>query len=133
MSDISITGAMPNAIYPERAKAIVTPFEVEPLTPDEVAHLRVLRDTFEARFPPLPLSRTDMVVVSWAEIERQFLDLCAPWDQQEPCYEIRKAAQISRHEAPEQTVRWLFALARAASDLDTPEPVWGTGEAIPMP
>lgn len=133
MSFMSITGLVPHTLYPERARAVVTPFDVEPLRREEIARIRTLREAFEARFPPLPLSRDDVLVVSWAEIERQFLDLCAPWDQQDPCYEIRKAAQMSRHESPEQSIRWLFALARAASDLDTPEPVWGTGETLPMP
>lgn len=123
----------PENIYPERPRAAVTPFEVEPLAKDEILRIQALSEAFEARFPPMPLDRNDLLVISWAEIERQFLDLCAPWDQQEPCYEIRKAAQIARHETPEQTIRWLFTLARAATDIDTPEPRWGSGDSIPMP
>ncbi|MGV3580206.1 hypothetical protein [Brevundimonas sp.] len=133
MSSTFDPGPTPEDIYPERPKAPVTPFEVEALTPEEVARIRALRQAFEARFPPMPLDRSDVLILSWAEIERQFLDLCAPWDQQDPCYEIRKAAQISRHETPEQTIRWLFTLARAATDIDTPEPRWGSGESTPMP
>lgn len=133
MNAMSIPGQMPDTVYPQRPKAVVQPFEIEPLRDDEIARIRALREVFEDRFPPMLLRRNDVLIISWAEIERQFLDLCAPWDQQEPCYEIRKAAQLSRHETPEQTIRWLFALARAATDLDTPEPVWGSGETLPMP
>ncbi len=133
MNSETTAGLAPDNIYPERPRAPVTPFDVEPLSPSDVQHIRALKQAFETRFPPLPLDRSDVLILSWAEIERQFLDLCAPWDQQEPCYEIRKAAQISRHESPEQTIRWLFTLARAATDIDTPEPVWGSGDSIPMP
>jgi hypothetical protein len=133
MNSQAFTDLAPENIYPERPRAPVTPFEVEPLAKDEILRIQALREAFETRFPPMPLDRNDVLVISWAEIERQFLDLCAPWDQQEPCYEIRKAAQISRHETPEQTIRWLFTLARAATDIDTPEPRWGSGESIPMP
>ncbi|WGM32208.1 hypothetical protein [Brevundimonas sp. NIBR11] len=133
MSRGTMTDGAPENSYPERPRAAVAPFEVEPLAPTEVERIKALRAAFEQRFPPLPLDRSDVLIVSWAEIERQFLDLCAPWDQQEPCYEIRKAAQISRHETPEQTIRWLFTLSRAATDIDTPEPRWGSGDSIPMP
>lgn len=133
MSSTFDPGQTPENIYPERPRASVAPFELEPLTPEEVLRIRHLRQAFEARFPALPLDRSDLLILSWAEIERQFLDLCAPWDQQKPCYEIRKAAQVSRHETPEQTIRWLFTLARAATDIDTPEPRWGSGDSIPMP
>lgn len=133
MGSIFDPGQAPEDIYPERPKAPVAPFEVEPLTAEEILRIQVLRQAFEARFPPMPLDRSDVLILSWAEIERQFLDLCAPWDQQDPCYEIRKAAQISRHETAEQTIRWLFTLARAATDIDTPEPRWGSGDSIPMP
>lgn len=133
MNSTSLADLAPSDIYPERPKAPVTPFEVEPLAKDEILRMKALREVFEARFPPLPLDRNEVLVISWAEIERQFLDLCAPWDQHKPCYEIRKAAQISRHESPEQTIRWLFTLARAATDIDTPEPRWGSGDSIPMP
>ena len=133
MSSTFGEGLAPENIYPQRQKAPVAPFEVEPLAADEVTRLQALKEVFETRFPPLPLDRNDVLIISWAEIERQFLDLCAPWDQQDPCYEIRKAAQLSRHESPEQTIRWLFTLARAATDIDTPEPRWGSGDSIPMP
>lgn len=133
MSSISMGDLAPPDIYPERPRAPVAPFEVEPLAGDEILRIKALRQAFEDRFPPLPLDRSDVLILSWAEIERQFLDLCAPWDQQEPCYEIRRAAQISRHESAEQTIRWLFTLARAATDIDTPEPRWGSGDSIPMP
>ncbi len=133
MNSMAMTGMAPENIYPERRRAAVQPFEVEPLSPEERVRIQALREAFEERFPPLPLDRNDVLIISWAEIERQFLDLCAPWDQQEPCYEIRKAAQISRLESPEQTIRWLFTLSRAATDIDTPEPRWGSGDSIPMP
>ncbi|MES2862144.1 MAG: hypothetical protein V4701_11765 [Pseudomonadota bacterium] len=120
-------------IYPKRTKAPIASFELEPLGQEERGHIQALRQAFEERFPPLPLDRNDVLIISWEEIERQFLDLCAPWDQQGPAYEIRKAAQISRHETPEQTIRWLFTLSRAATDIDTPEPRWGSGDSIPMP
>ncbi len=126
-------GLAPENIYPERRRAPVTSFELEPLAAAELARIQALKSAFAERFPPLPLDRNDVLILSWAEIERQFLDLCAPWDQQGPCYEIRKAAQISRHESPEQTIRWLFTLSRAATDIDTPEPRWGSGDSIPMP
>lgn len=133
MFSTSTEGLAPDNIYPERARAPVPPFEVEPLAQDEILRISALREAFESRFPAMPLDRNDLLIISWAEIERQFLDLCAPWDQQEPAYAIRKAAQISRHESPEQTIRWLFTLARAATDIDTPEPAWGSGDSIPMP
>ena len=130
---MSILGPEAEDLYPERARAPITPFDLETLTPDDIRRVQDLRQAFEERFTPLPLNRDDVLIISWAEIERQFLDLCAPWDQQAPCYEIRKARQIARHETPEQTIRWLFTLARAATDIDTPEPAWGSGETIPMP
>ncbi len=126
-------GLEPETFYPDRPRAAVTPFDLEPLSPAERRRMQAMRQAFEDRFPPLPLDRNDVLIVSWAEIERQFLDMCAPWDQQDPCYEIRRAAQISRHETPEQTIRWLFTLARAATDIDTPEPRWGSGNSFPMP
>lgn len=128
-----MTDLAPENIYPERPRAPVMSFELEPLAADEIERMAALKQAFENRFPPLPVDRNDVLILSWAEIERQFLDLCAPWDQQAPAYEIRKAAQLARHETPEQTIRWLFTLARAATDIDTPEPLWGTGDSIPMP
>ena len=133
MNAMSISRTEPETLYPDRPRAPIAAFELEALTPDEIERVQDLRRAFEARFAPLPLNRDDVLIISWAEIERQFLDLCAPWDQQAPCYEIRKARQIARHETPEQTIRWLFTLARAATDIDTPEPVWGSGETSPMP
>ena len=133
MTFTETAGLAPDNIYPQRTRAPVSPIELEPLTEQELAHILAMKQTFEARFPPLPLDRNDVLMISWAEIERQFLDLCAPWDQQAPAYEIRKAAQLSRYETPEQTIRWLFTLARAATDIDTPEPRWGSGDSIPMP
>lgn len=133
MASMITTDLAPDNIYPERLRAPVRSFELEPLATDEIARMGALKQVFEDRFIPLPLDRSDVLIVSWAEIERQFLDLCAPWDQQAPAYEIRKAAQLSRHESPEQTIRWLFTLARAATDIDSPEPHWGSGDSIPMP
>lgn len=127
------TDLAPENSFPERPRAPVMSFELEPLAADEIARMSALKQVFQERFPPLPVDRNDVLILSWAEIERQFLDLCAPWDQQVPAYEIRKAAQLARHESPEQTIRWLFTLARAATDIDTPEPNWGSGDSIPMP
>ena len=80
MSSTDTTDPTPQAVYPERPRTPETAFEKEPLSPDEVLRVQALRQAFEARFPPLPLDRSDVLILSWAEIERQFLDLCAPWD-----------------------------------------------------
>lgn len=133
MLNSEIATLVPDHIYPTRKKAEVIPFDLAPLAPAEIKQIEAHQAVFEERFPPLPLDRNDVLIVSWAEIERQFLDLCAPWDQQDPCYQIRKAAQISRHESPERTIRWLLALSHARTDIDTPEPRWGSGDSIPMP
>lgn len=103
------------------------------ITPGQLAVLNRLQPLFDARFPPIRSQDQDILIISWAEIERQFLDLCAPWDQQNPYFSIQRARINAAFESPEKTLRTLFVLNSIRTNLDTPEPRWGTGESYPMP
>lgn len=112
------------------------PFEQVPLPPitsRQRAHLIETQAHFDARFPPLRHADDDVLILSWAEIHRQFLDLSAAWDQQEPDFLIRRARQHSIYESPEKTLRWLFVLSHYRTSVDTPRPRLGTGARLPMP
>lgn len=121
------------AIYQLRERAPTEPVDYLPITAGTRRTMTRLQKAFDQRFPPIKSSDQDVLILNWAEIERQFLDLCAPWDQQAPLCDIRRARQLAALESPEKTIRWLMVLSHTRTNIDTPEPRWGTGESYPMP
>lgn len=97
-------------------------YRLPPLTPEQVQGLIHEQRDFERRFPPLRHRNDDILIVSWSEIERQFLDLCAPWDRSDQAIMIRVAQQTSAHESAEKTLRALFVLNHMRTSIDTPMP-----------
>jgi hypothetical protein len=120
-------------LYPRRAVPAIRPFDLPPLGRSETAHMRDTQEAFDRAFPPVRTGTSDVLIISWAEIERQFLDLSAPWDLQESAFQIRQARQMAALESAEKTMRWLFVLSHGRPGIDTPEPIWGTGDSLPMP
>ena len=120
-------------IYQPRERASTGPVEYLPITPGTRRRMARLQKAFDQRFPPIKSTDPDILILNWAEIERQFLDLCAPWDQQAPLCDISRARQLAALESPEKTIRWLMVLSHTRTNIDTPEPKWGTGESYPMP
>lgn len=121
------------APYPQRPKATFVRYPLEPANPDHVSALQTLQVQFDAAFPPIKTDSQNMLIISWAEIERQFLDLCAPWDQQSAYQLLQSARRDAPHESTEKTLRQLFVLNNIRTNVDTPEPDWGTGDDLPMP
>lgn len=98
------------------------PIGLPPLTPEQRTSLLSEQSEFDRRFPPMRHRGDDILIVSWAEIQRQFLDLCAPWDRSDPAVMIRVAQQNSAYESPEKTLRALFVMNHMRSSIDTPKP-----------
>ena len=120
-------------LYREIKRSPFEPVPLMPITERQRAHLLQTQAQFDARFPPLRHADDDVLIVSWGEIHRQFMDLSAPWDQQEPDFLLRRARQNALYESPEKTLRWLFVLNHCRSSVDTPPPSLGTGARLPMP
>lgn len=93
-----------------------------PLAPEQIQSLIHEQRDFERRFPPLRHRDDDILIVSWSEIQRQFLDLCAPWDRSDQAVMIQVAQQTSTHESAEKTLRALFVLNHMRTSIDTPMP-----------
>lgn len=119
--------------YVRRTTSTFIPIPQSPIGRRQLEALKSLQSKFDAAFPPMKADDQEILIVSWDEIERQFLDLCAPWDRRQSQYLIRQAQQIAQHESPEKTLRTLFVLNQIRTSIDTPEPRWGTGENFPMP
>lgn len=98
------------------------PIHLPPLTPEQKLSLMAEQSEFDRRFRPLRHREDDILIVSWAEIQRQFLDLCAPWDRSDPAVMIRVAQQNSAYESAEKTLRALFVMNHMRSSIDTPRP-----------
>lgn len=98
------------------------PIHLPPLTPEQVQTFNCEQREFDRRFPPLRSRDDDILIVSWAEIRRQFLDLCAPWDRSDQALIIQVAQQTSAHESSEKTLRGLFVLNSIRTSIDTPMP-----------
>lgn len=107
--------------FPSTARAI-QPIPLPPLTPDQKASLLAEQAAFDRRFPPLRHRGDDILIVSWSEIQRQFLDLCAPWDQVDPAIMIQVAQQTSAYESAEKTLRALFVMNHMRTSIDSPKP-----------
>lgn len=93
-----------------------------PLTPDQKRSLLAEQAAFERQFPPLRHRNDDILIVSWSEIQRQFLDLCAPWDQVDPAIMIQVAQQTSAYESAEKTIRTLFIMNHMRTSIDSQKP-----------
>ncbi len=98
------------------------PMRLPPLTPEQRHSLLAEQSDFDRRFPPLRNRGDDILIISWAEIQRQYLDLCAPWDQSDPAIMIQVAQQTSSFESAEKTLRALFVMNHMRSSIDTPRP-----------
>ena len=98
------------------------PMPLPPLTPEQRASLIAEQAAFDRRFPPLRHRGDDILIVSWSEIQRQFLDLCAPWDQVDPAIMIQVAQQTSTYESAEKTLRALFVMNHMRTSIDSPKP-----------
>lgn len=96
--------------------------QLPPLTPEQRLSLLAEQAEFDRRFPPSRRRDDDILIVSWSEIQRQFLDLCAPWDQSDQAVMIRVAQQNSAYESAEKTLRGLFVLNHMRTSIDTPMP-----------
>lgn len=92
------------------------------LTPEQRLSLLAEQAEFDRRFPPTRHRDDDILIISWSEIQRQFLDLCAPWDRAEQAVMIRVAQQNSAYESAEKTLRALFVLNHMRTSIDTPRP-----------
>lgn len=95
------------------------PLSLPPLSPARRQSLLAEQAAFDQQFPPLSRRDDDILIVGWAEIERQFLDLCAPWDRTEQALLIQAAQQSSLYESPEKTLRTLFVLNHMRSSIDS--------------
>jgi hypothetical protein len=120
-------------VYPRRTRPAIRPLDVPPLRGPQVRQLTEAQRVFEAAFPPIRASDSDSLVLNWDEIERQYLDLVAPWDLQNAMFRIREARRMAALESPEKTFRWLLVLAQSCPGLDAEEPPSGTGKYLPMP
>jgi len=120
-------------VYPRRTRPAIRPLDVPPLRGPQVRQLTEAQRAFEAAFPPIRASDSDSLVLNWDEIERQYLDLVAPWDLQNAMFRIREARRMAALESPEKTFRWLLVLAQSCPGLDAEEPPSGTGKYLPMP
>ncbi len=98
------------------------PTHLAPLSQAQKLSLLAEQTQFDRRFPPLRSREDDILIVSWAEIERQFVDLCAPWDRVNPAILIRVAHQTSAYESPEKTLRTLFVMNNIRTSIDSPPP-----------
>jgi hypothetical protein len=98
------------------------PVRLPPLTPEQIQTFNAEQREFDRRFPPLRHRDDDILIVSWSEIRRQYLDLCAPWDRSEQALIIQAAEQTSAHESSEKTLRGLFVLNSMRTSIDTPMP-----------
>lgn len=104
-----------------------------PPSAERVESLKAVQPKFDAAFPPIKSANMDVLILSWEEMERQFLDLCAPWDQQTAYHLFQSVRRDAEFESPEKTARNLFVINNIRTSIDTPEPEWGTGENFPMP
>jgi len=130
--DTSSTPSDDLEFYPRRTAMPVLP-DLPPPSLSELRQLQAHQAAFDKAFPPLRTRDSDVLILSWDEIERQFVDLAAPWDQENAAYQIRQARQMSAWETPEKTMRWLFVLSHASPGVDAAEPPHGTGDRLPMP
>lgn len=120
--------------YPRRRRVPPNPsIDLPPLRTSQLRQMEVQQTAFDKAFPPLRTPGNHVLILNWEEIERQFLDLSPPWDQQNAAYLIRQARQMAAWETPEKTMRWLFVLSHASPGPDAIEPPCGTGDCIPMP
>lgn len=119
--------------YPRRSRPPIRPIDVPPLRGPQVRQMTEEQQIFEAAFPPISATKGDVLALNWDEIERQYLDLVAPWDLQNATFRIREARRMAALESPEKTIRWLFVLAQSSPNLDAREPRSGTGKFLPMP
>ncbi len=98
------------------------PIQLPPLTPEQKLSLLAEQSDFERRFSPMRHRGDDILIVSWAEIQRQYLDLCAPWDRSDPAIMIQVAQQNASFESAEKTLRTLFVMNHMRTSIDTPWP-----------
>lgn len=108
---------------PETSSVIGLPTTwLPPLSPDQKRSLLAEQAAFDRQFPPLRYRDDDILIISWSEIRRQFLDLCAPWDQVDPAVMIQVAQQTSAYESAEKTIRTLFVMNHMRTSIDSPRP-----------
>lgn len=88
---------------------------------------------FERSFPPMRSPDPDPLILTWQEIERQYLDLCAPWERSDVLFRLRETRQIAFYQTPERILRELWVIAHCASNADSPKPKLGSGARYPMP
>lgn len=103
------------------------------LDPVAIEHLKQDQIAFSESFPPIRSGDNHHLILVWEEIERQFLDLCATWEQTQIQTRLALLKAESRYQSPERTLRELWVIAHCSSDLDTPPPRLGTGRFYPMP
>jgi hypothetical protein len=123
----------PPTPYTRATTSLICSPEPLPLRPHQIEAAKQDQQAFEKEFPPIRTGNPDILIINWDEIERQFLDLCAPWEQQVTLDKLRLAKQMAAWETPEKTLRWLWVLAHCSSDRDTIAPRTGTGARYPMP
>ena len=103
------------------------------LTPALILQAQQDQADFERSFPPLRSSDPDLLILTWDEVERQFLNLCATWERSDLQFRLREARQVAFHQTPERILRELWVIAHCASNADSPPPRRGTGARYPMP
>lgn len=103
-----------------QAQNSIASLRLPPLTLERRQNLLAEQIAFDRQFPTLSRRDDDILIVGWSEIERQFLDLCAPWDRADQTLLIRAAQQTSLYESAEKTLRTLFVLNHMRSSIDSP-------------
>lgn len=119
--------------FPDIPREAFQPVPLNPMSDSTRASLVTLQAAFERRFAPLRHMDEDVLIVSWGEIHRQHMDLCAPWDRTEPDFLVRRLRQQAEVLSPEHVLRMLFVMSHLRTSLDSQPTRYGTGRRYPMP
>lgn len=133
MKSVATTEAEIFDFYPRRSRPTIQPFELPPVRTKTIEEMALNQTAFDRAFPPITTTNSDLLILNWDEIERQYLDLVAHWEVQNAAFQIREARRMASMESPEKTIRCLMVLAHSCPGLDDEKPPCGTGKYIPMP
>lgn len=119
--------------FPDIPREDFEPVPLDPMSSETRGSLVTLQSAFERRFVPLRHMGEDVLIISWGEIHRQHMDLCAPWDRTEPDFLIRRLRQQAELLSPEHVLRRLLVLSHLRTSLDSQPVRLGAGRRYPMP
>ena len=83
---------------------------------------RAEAEAFAQRFPVMTQDSSEDLTATWAEIERQFLDMAMTWDRPRVREAIREIAEMSEVVSGEQIIRWLIIVSRSMTTFDGQQP-----------